>query len=82
MFAPLILLIKYLSGLVFEMFPTCQSLNFKFKTQNSLKLQMAFNSNRMHRMLSYNCKTFQIGNLGCYKPTHLKMNLALEIRVG
>ena len=28
------------------------------------------------------CITFQIENLGCYKPTPLKMNLALEIRVG
>ena len=27
------------------------------------------------------CITFQIENLGCYKPTPLKMNLALEIRV-
>ena len=26
--------------------------------------------------------TFQIENLGCYKPTPLKMNLALEIQVG
>ena len=26
--------------------------------------------------------TFQIENFGCYKPTPLKMNLALEIRVG
>ena len=28
------------------------------------------------------CITFQIENLGCYKPTPLKMSLALEIRVG
>ena len=28
------------------------------------------------------CITFEIENLGCYKPTPLKMNLALEIRVG
>ena len=28
------------------------------------------------------CITYQIENLGCYKPTPLKMNLALEIRVG
>ena len=28
------------------------------------------------------CITFQIENLGCYKPTPLKMNLALEIWVG
>ena len=28
------------------------------------------------------CITFQIENLGCYKPTPLKMNLTLEIRVG
>ena len=28
------------------------------------------------------CITFQIEYLGCYKPTPLKMNLALEIRVG
>ena len=28
------------------------------------------------------CITFQIENLGCYKPNPLKMNLALEIRVG
>ena len=28
------------------------------------------------------CITFQIENLGCYKPTPLKMKLALEIRVG
>ena len=33
-------------------------------------------------MLSYNVKHSQLGKLGCYKPTHLKMNLALEIRVG
>ena len=28
------------------------------------------------------CITFQIENLGCYKPTPLKRNLALNIRVG
>ena len=28
------------------------------------------------------CITFQVAKFGCYKPTPLKMNLALEIRVG
>ena len=28
------------------------------------------------------CITYQIENLGCYKPTPLNMNLALKIRVG
>ena len=34
-----------------------------------------------YAMMIY-CITFQIENLGCYKPTPVKMNLALEIRVG
>ena len=60
-----------------------------FKISNSLRGSLScvkfLGSTKMHENMIFmmiQCITFQIANLGCYKPTPLKMNLALEIRVG